>query len=50
MNHGWLCGDECVRQVCGHRSLVHQSTGFSARVDSTEIVRAGAFNFNKATK
>ena len=51
VNHGWLCTGEDVRQVCGHRSLfVPKHHGFSARVDSTEIVRAGIFNCNKAAK
>jgi hypothetical protein len=26
VNHGWLCTGEDVRQVCGHRPLLHQST------------------------
>ena len=25
-NHDWLCTGEDVRQVCGHRPLLHQST------------------------
>ena len=51
VNHGRLCSGEDVCEECGHRPLLHQSTmGFSARVDSTEIARAGAFNCNKATK
>jgi hypothetical protein len=25
VNHGWLCIGEDVRQMCGHRTLLHQS-------------------------
>jgi hypothetical protein len=52
VNHGWLCSEEDVHQMCGHRRLLHQSTMGLAQewTPPRQCAQRLAFNFNKATK